>query len=144
MCFPERLEVMDDTLLRVPPVWRNGGTHRGERSAQTPSWISSLNMMHIKSIALGIGSSRETNRDLQVVWKTLISLVAGSRLGFVTLSPSWLAVDRSLSCLHLCDRLLFPKQFLNIYSYLFISSAVGGRLALFRETPVGPREVENT
>lgn len=68
-----------------------------------PSWNSSLNMMHMKSIIVETRSSRETIRDVQVVWKTLISLVAGSRLGFVTLTPSWLAVDRSLSCLRLCD-----------------------------------------
>lgn len=97
---------------RLPPLRRDVGARRGERSAQThrrvclpllPSWNSSLNFRHMKSTFVEIRSSRGKNREVQVVRKTLISLVAPSRLGFVTLSPSWLAVDRSLSCLRLCD-----------------------------------------
>lgn len=114
LSFPERLEVewgssrcMDACSSCVEGC---GHPQRWEVSTDAllfcfflPSWNSSLNMMHMNSIIVETRSSRETIRDVQVVWKTLISLVAGSRLGFVTLTPSWLAVDRSLSCLRLCD-----------------------------------------
>lgn len=98
------------------------------------SWNSSLNLIHIKSITVEIRSSRETNRERQVVRKTPISLVAGSHLDFVTLPPSWLAVVWFWSCLHLCDPPLpFVPKTVSKYIFLFIYFICGWwkALALF-------------
>lgn len=108
---------------------------------------SSPNLIHIKGIIVEIRSSREKNREGQVVRKTPIPLVASSHLDFVTLPPSWLAVVWFLSCLHLCDPPLpFVPKTVSKYIFLFIYFICGWwkALALFRGTPAGPREVKNT